>query len=714
MNIFVFSSMSAFITSLVISFFVLLKGYRNPKRNVFITIALLAGTWCLFPAVASLFPSPSKALFGVKVVYISALFTGPAFLAFGLTIAEVERDKFEKRLIIISYIVAALFIPLLFSQLMIKGVLKFQPYFALIVGPAYPIFVLFFAASCLYSLYRLLMVFKNSKSRKRNQVKYVFIAYFIAFLSAVMHFGSAYGLYELFPHDILVIICMGVLAYAIAKHRFMDIQVAVTRAGIFLIVYTLVLGFPLGLAYTTTFRFLPIFIMFILATVGPLIYRYFQQKAEDKLLAQQKHYRRILMQAAAGMVREHNLDRLLRLIVYIIRKVVRVEFAAMFLDDKQNRCYRLKTIRGHHNIPDNFNFSYQDSLINSIKQKKNPLVYDDLSPLLTEPLKKTIHLVVPSLVEDNLLAFLALGEKVDRTFYTEDDINVFRILSRQTALAIENAIFFAEFKKVEERERVLTAEKLALVSGMADGVAHQIRNRLNAFAVIVGEQKFEIRDFIKAHAKLIVQTPSLKKTLDYIMQTANSVSDEVKRTAEIISGVINYARVEEKEISFSEFSFREIVDNALNLVGVKHQVARVPLEIVSPSIDTVYGIKGQIMECIYNILDNAYEAIKEKVKYKLDEEEKKKFSPGIKVKFIQKENSSLIEITDNGVGIKEEDKKKIFAPFFTTKSSYISGAGIGMYVVRRLIEEKHRGRIWFESEYMKGTTFYIELLKSQR
>jgi len=59
--------------------------------------------------------------------------------------------------------------------------------------------------------------------------------------------------------------------------------------------------------------------------------------------------------------------------------------------------------------------------------------------------------------------------------------------------------------------------------------------------------------------------------------------------------------------------------------------------------------------------------------------------------------------------IREEDSKKVFAPFFTTKSSYTSGTGIGMYVVKRIIEENHKGRVWFESEYMKGTRFFIEL-----
>ncbi len=83
----------------------------------------------------------------------------------------------------------------------------------------------------------------------------------------------------------------------------------------------------------------------------------------------------------------------------------------------------------------------------------------------------------------------------------------------------------------------------------------------------------------------------------------------------------------------------------------------------------------------------------------------------MKMKLSQTEKAYHIEISDNGMGMKPEDKNKIFAPFFTTKSSYKSGTGIGMYVVKRMVEENHKGKISFSSEYGEGTKFSIELPK---
>lgn len=128
--------------------------------------------------------------------------------------------------------------------------------------------------------------------------------------------------------------------------------------------------------------------------------------------------------------------------------------------------------------------------------------------------------------------------------------------------------------------------------------------------------------------------------------------------------------------------------------------------------DIIYGFKGQMTEVIFNFIDNSYEAIEE-IKLYLSEEEKKIFKGLIKIKLRQTNNSSIIEIIDNGIGIKEDNKLKIFSPYFTTKTSNISGTGIGMYVAKRIIEENHKGRISFGSHYMKGTRFCIELPKTK-
>ncbi|MFH1867575.1 MAG: HAMP domain-containing sensor histidine kinase, partial [Candidatus Omnitrophota bacterium] len=68
-----------------------------------------------------------------------------------------------------------------------------------------------------------------------------------------------------------------------------------------------------------------------------------------------------------------------------------------------------------------------------------------------------------------------------------------------------------------------------------------------------------------------------------------------------------------------------------------------------------------------------------------------------------------IVIQDNGMGVRDDDKQKLFTPFFTTKTSSRKGTGLGLYVIKKIITDTHKGKITFESEHAVGTRFILEL-----
>jgi signal transduction histidine kinase len=216
-------------------------------------------------------------------------------------------------------------------------------------------------------------------------------------------------------------------------------------------------------------------------------------------------------------------------------------------------------------------------------------------------------------------------------------------------------------------------------------------------------------DLKNKKGELIKTEPELEKSLDYFKTIADSIKKNIILSSKVIKGILNFARTSQKDIHFSQFSINDVIDQGTELLKIKHQLTSFPLVVEINGSDNIFGVKAQIQECIYNSLDNAFEAIREKLDFHLTEEEKRTFRPDIKLKLTQRENDTLIEITDNGIGIKDDNRKKIFAPFFTTKPSSKSGSGIGVYVVKKMIEENHKGKIWFNSEFLKGTTFTIEL-----
>jgi signal transduction histidine kinase len=726
-----FEGVSNLVVSLVIfcvGVFVFIKGLKKKINQLFFVFTAPVSLWLLFYGLAYLSNDFEISNLLFRCGYGAIAFI-PA-ITYHFTVAFLNKTETKLRLLIhVGYLLAVTFMFLLFlGDSVISSLIEYSwGYYPKAATPGHIYFLIYF--NVFYSLSVLLLFFgfwrkRDISSMEQSKRKYVFIAWMIGTLGAldfIQNYEELKSLNLIPLGFVFMSITYCIIAYAIVKYRLMDIRVFITRAVAFLVAYPFLLSIPFYFGYRM-YPFLepvmgrhwwliPAGLLAFIATLAPLAYEQLKGRMEARLLVEQKRYQKLLLQAASGMVTEHDLGRLAKLIVYIVKRIVNIRFAVIFLDDKKDGVFRLRASRNTGKIPyKDMTFNYEHPLIRHIEKNREPFLYEELPQQVKSSLKMSapLGLIVPCATEQSLLGFVFLGEKQNRQPYSEDDINVFNILSNQAALAVENCIFLEEFKQAQER--IFTAEKLASIGGMADGVAHQIKNRLNQFSVASGELKYEIKDFIAKHPDAAKNNPDLQKTLDYLTGISESLIKNVKRTDSILRGILNFARVEEKESYFGEFSLKEVIDLSVELLRVKHEITQAPLSVKFDSSDAVYGVKPQVTEVIYNIIDNAYEAIQER-RSGLSDEEKQKFSARIEIKLTQSLKMSLIQISDNGIGIKKEDRHKIFAPFYTTKSSYKSGTGIGMYVVRRMIEENHGGRVWFASTYGEGTTFFIELPK---
>ena len=118
------------------------------------------------------------------------------------------------------------------------------------------------------------------------------------------------------------------------------------------------------------------------------------------------------------------------------------------------------------------------------------------------------------------------------------------------------------------------------------------------------------------------------------------------------------------------------------------------------NIDFIYGDPDQLKQVFLNIVKNSFEAMNEGGKLIIKTHFKAEPAPGwVEVVF-----------ADNGPGIKKENLPSLFQPFFTTK---LRGTGLGLALCRRIIAERHNGKIFIESEEGKGTIVKLELPKTQ-
>jgi signal transduction histidine kinase len=592
-------------------------------------------------------------------------------------------------------------------------------------GVAYSIVFIEF---CLLFVFGLYLLFKNLRNKnfsviRHQQIKYLFFSFSILVLG-VGDYLTKFGDIQIYPFGyILILIFVITICITIVNFNLLDIRLVITNGTILVFLYIFVLGIPIYLGLYTKQWFISFILLFVFSTLAPLIFRFLQRKAELILLAEQERYQQLLMQASTGMIeKDYDISKLSKLIVRIIKRSVKIVFVSLYIFDEAKNVYVNIDYRGRDKkvLKD---FPKDIEFIEFMKKKKKPFFFSALPEQYKNELMKInsgITLIIPSIFKDRVIGFLLLGDKENRTLYSPRDIEVFGVLSNQAALAIENCMFLERSQR--QQKRLFEAEKLASIGGMADGMAHQIRNRLNSFGLAAELLSYDVQDFSQDHKSFIEQHPNINEMIKSMNELILSINENVKKTNTVLTGILDFAKPKGSVTNKENFSMKEIMDSAIMLVQVKHHREKVPIVLDISDDDKIYGIKYQIQEVCFNCIDNAFEAIMEKEQHIQnplfnDIDKSKPFIPEIRVslKYFIERNKYQIIIKDNGIGIKPENRAKVFSAFFTTKPSSKSGSGIGSYVARRMIVEAHNGDISFESEYGEGTTFTITLpLSSKR
>ncbi|MBU1062254.1 MAG: HD-GYP domain-containing protein [Candidatus Omnitrophica bacterium] len=194
---------------------------------------------------------------------------------------------------------------------------------------------------------------------------------------------------------------------------------------------------------------------------------------------------KILTQAAKGISVIKDMQKLLNLIVYIVKKHIKSKSACIFQYEEEFGAFILKSSRGQNRILVGYRIGHDNRLVDWLKKKKVPFLYKDLNilPALKQELKKLdCAICVPSFWDGELLGFLILGEKCSGDSYTKEELSLLSTLSNEVAVAMENAKNFMALEKLKEREKesyfqtVLALartvdEKDAYTRGHLDGVA---------------------------------------------------------------------------------------------------------------------------------------------------------------------------------------------------------------------------------------------------
>ncbi|MFA6217126.1 MAG: ATP-binding protein [Candidatus Omnitrophota bacterium] len=723
MNNFAISTLLTSLTTLFLALFVFIKNPKAKLNRIFALYSFSISIWSFFVSIHGFTRNQETSIFAAHALHIGAAFIPVTFVHFVLVFLNDMITPLKKWLLRLMYFIACVSVAAGFTSLFVKNVTPRHNVLYLMTpgGIWYHLFVFYFAACVAYGLLRLFLEYIHSKGLRHNQMKYLFWSSLFGFIGGVNNFLIIYDL-DIFPlnpygtYAVPVYVC--VATYAIIKYRLMDIKVAITRTGIFVLVYTFVLGIPFAVAllakywligiFNLNWWAIPLILMAVLATVGPFIYIYLERKAEGRILKEQKRYQNTLKQASIGITRIRNLAKLFDLITHIITKTVRISFAAIYLFNTEEQEFTLQVCRDKKRALAK-KISSKNPLLTWINKTRQPLVYEEVKRKMqdfNEPVYKALEenmnllsaaVIIPSFLENKLLGFIVLGDKLSGQIYTLEDLNVFQILASQAALAIENAQFYEDAKNMQEQ--IAQAEKMATIGTMADGLSHQINNRFYALSLIAGDTIDTIKITDASNC-----SPEIKVMLGQINHALERIQFNVIQGGEVVKGILKYTRKGNE--GFEALTMDQIIDGTLAMVQYKVKLADFDLIREYPlDLAKIKGNLVQLEEVFFNFIDNAYDAIVER-RTTLQEEG---YRGKITIRAQEQDAIMRIEIQDNGMGVKEENFKKLFTPFFTTKVSSRRGTGLGLYVINKIITDTHTGKIFIESQHTIGTKFIVEL-----
>jgi signal transduction histidine kinase len=266
-------------------------------------------------------------------------------------------------------------------------------------------------------------------------------------------------------------------------------------------------------------------------------------------------------------------------------------------------------------------------------------------------------------------------------------------------------------ERIKMEEVMIQSEKMMSVAGLAAGMAHEINNPLGTIAQgcqnLIRRTSLSIPKNVESAKNLGIQPGSITKYFEdrEIFEIISSIQQASQKASEIIKNMLQFSRrSESKKVLYSpEKLLNESLDLVYNDYDLKKDYDIRSIKIIkeiAPNVPDIKVTVTEIQQVIFNIIQNAVHALKDE-KFITED-------PVIILRLKYTISEITFEIEDNGPGIEEKHKNRIFEPFYSTKEVG-KGTGLGVSVTFMIIKHNHNGNISVESSPGKGAKFIIKL-----
>lgn len=289
------------------------------------------------------------------------------------------------------------------------------------------------------------------------------------------------------------------------------------------------------------------------------------------------------------------------------------------------------------------------------------------------------ELVVPIIVDGKVVGILD-SEHTRQNFFTEQHLEVFTNIANLASAQFNSAINYA--KKIEAEK-----EQSKLLAAL-----EKSNEELNNFAHVVSHDLKSPLRSMNALIHWIKDDPD-NSFNEETLTNFELLLKKVDKMDHLINGILKYSSIDKVDQQKQEVNLNLIVKDIIDVIHIPNHVSVTILN----ELPVVMGDKFKLHQLFQNLLSNA-------VKY-IDKKEGL-----VEVDVIEKQSVYQFSIKDNGKGIAKEYHDKIFKVFETLEAKAQDSTGIGLSIVKKIIQNND-GDIWLQSKEGEGTTFYFTLKK---
>ncbi len=378
------------------------------------------------------------------------------------------------------------------------------------------------------------------------------------------------------------------------------------------------------------------------------------------------------------------LEECLRILADRIADLLSVERISLMLLDPGTRELVIKMSKGlDESIAKQVRIKLGEGVAGWIAKEGKPLLLTDIDKdhrfmKKGSGYKTNSLLSVPLKVKDKVIGVINVNNKANEGVFKEDDLNVLMAISELAAIAIENARLHEEVKALDNMK-----------SNFISNVSHELRSPLTSIKESVSLLLDEVSGSLNADQKKYLEIA--KRNIERLSRLIDDLLD----LAKIESGKTDMRRLFINIVTIAEdavSSFKVLAENKNITLGIR----------VNPTVIKVWADPDKLTQVLSNLIDNAI-----------------KYSPkdsSVMVEVIDKRGVVEVSVSDNGIGISQENLTRLFEKFNRLEDAIqnrVKGTGLGLAITKELIQ-LHGGEISVESKPEEGSRFYFTLPKDLR